>query len=122
MPNTLKEALSTNSENNTIIPGTTPELIITLDDSDLLKDTVDFRIDITDVNPQTKVEELIIQTSNIEVHDNSIVHVFSQEETYRMTEGHSIKLQVHGLTDDDTAWKTNIFTLYVGETLSETMI
>lgn len=122
MPNTIAEVLNTNSASNTIIPGTTPTLKITIDDSDLIKDTVDYRIDISEVDPTTKKDTLIIQTSNVEIQENTIIHVFSQEETYRMYPGTTVRLQVHGLTDDDTAWKTNIFTLNVGETLSETMI
>lgn len=116
MPNTLNELLDTDAGLDTIIPGTTPVLKVKLKDSDLLKDSVDYRLDVS------QDDIVIIQSAKIEVQDNVLIHVFSQEETYRMFPGKKIKLQIHGLTDDDTAWKTNILELKVGETLSETMI
>lgn len=115
MPATLNEALST-SEENTIIPGTTPELVLTIDDTKMLKETTKFRLDVTqDGQP-------IIQTTDVTVTGDKVIHVFTQEETYRMTPGDTIDVQLHGLTENDTAWKTLPLSINIGESLTKTMI
>lgn len=114
MANTLNEALHLSGDDNTIIPGTTPQLTFEID-NDIILDTVSVRMDV-------KQDGVIIdQVMNTDIEDHRVSYVFKQDETYRMKPG-QIQIQLHGLTDEDCAWKSNIITIPVGESLSGTMI
>lgn len=118
MADSLYEALnivSNGTDENSIVPGTTPRLILTVKDSEVIKKTKSVRID---VNQGGKT---ILQILKTEIKDSQVIYTFTQEETYQMLPG-SIEVQYHGLTDDDLAWKTDIFKITIAKTLSNTII
>lgn len=99
-----------------IIPGTTPEISIAIDD-DIIQETTSVRIDVAQNG------NVILQVNEAEiVKENRIVrHTFSQSETYAMSPG-VVEMQVHGITGEAVAWKTDIFQVQVGESLTKTII
>lgn len=117
MADTLYEALNitSNDGDNAIVPGTTPRIVVTIKDDDIIHDTVSVRID---VNQNGKT---ILQILDTEIIDNQVCYTFSQDETYQMVPG-VIQVQLHGLTDDELAWKSPIFEIPISNTLSTTKI
>lgn len=114
MAGSLGELLSTDASNSLIIPGTTPTIRYTVK-SDLIKKTKAIRLDIT----QDGV--IINQINNITIDGDTAVHKFTQDETYAFNEG-VIQTQLHGITDEDVAWKSKIVELGIGKSLTNTPI
>lgn len=115
MPNTLTDALNNVEVEEAIVPGTTPKLIIAIDNV-LLDKTVSSRIDIVQNN------EIILQIVNPTIENRKVIHTFTQQETYQMDQGSEISVQVHGLTKTGVAWKSEILGIQIGNSLTSTMI
>lgn len=121
---TLNEALAATAEVNNngttvkveeamIIPGTTPDLVVKIP-STVLNSTTKCRMDVKQNGKLILQQPATIGDSNVSYH-------FSQEESYEFKEG-EIRVQFHGLRSDNNAWKTYVFTVEIGETLSTTTI
>lgn len=119
---TLDEALAASAEisNATvkvekamIIPGTTPTLLVKIPNV-ILSATTKARMDIKQSN------KLLMQTA-CTIDGSSVSYHFAQEETYLFKEG-EIRVQIHGLMSDKNAWKTKVFTINIGESLSSITI
>lgn len=102
------------AEEALIIPGTTPTLFVSID-KDIMKESTNARIDILEEGM-----EIPLQVFGA-INETGVSYTFTQGETYQFTQG-SIKIQVHGITTDGTAWKTKVFTIDIGESLSNTII
>lgn len=114
MANSMDELLSANANDVMIIPGTTPTLSFNIN-STLIKHTRAIRLDV--------VQEgvVILQSNNITILNNKAFHNFTQDETYMFSEG-KIDIQIHGITEDNVAWKSKVITLNVGRSLTNTQI
>lgn len=98
---------------NTIIPGSTPDIILSVDSS-LLSKTTKARFDFTQ-------NSRVVLSVDATITSTKIHHVFTQSETYSFDEG-TVKCQVHGLTSDGVAWKTKVFVITIEESLNSEVI
>lgn len=117
MAGSLSSLLAGNNvpaEEALIIPGTTPTLFVSID-KDIIKESTNARIDISEEGMEIPLQ--VFGTIN----ETGISYTFTQDETYQFKQG-SIKIQIHGITSDGTAWKTKVFKIDIGESLSNTII
>lgn len=114
MATTISELLGT--DETQIIPGTTPKLEIAID-NDIITSTSSVRIDVV----QNDKVILQITEADIDKENKKITYIFTQSDTNAMKKG-TVKIQVHGITSDGTAWKSSILSISVGESLTNTQI
>lgn len=114
MATTISELLGI--DETQIIPGTTPKLEIAID-NDIITSTSSVRIDVV----QNDKVILQITEADIDKENKKITYIFTQSDTNTMKKG-TVKIQVHGITSDGTAWKSSILSIPVGESLTNTQI
>ncbi len=104
-----------------MIPTTTPTFILTLKNAGTyLEETVNLRIDIRqqDVLISKNMNEVIIDTQT-----NSVSFTLSQKQSSRfLYKNGKIEIQIHGLLNDGTAWKTYVVSTPVDRTLTKGVI
>lgn len=104
-----------------MIPSTTPTFILTLKNAGTyLEETVNIRIDIRqqDVLISKKMDEIIIDKES-----NTVSFTLSQKESSRfLYKKGKIEIQIHGLLNDGTAWKTYVVSTPVDKTLTREVI
>jgi len=103
------------------IPGTTPTIIIRLKASSIpmMATTIKYRMDFSQNG------EVIVTKNDDEISRDPeagiIACTLTQAESY-LFEKAKYKVQVHGLMNDGTAWKTIVEKESVGESLSDEVI
>ena len=100
-----------------MIPGTTPTFILTLKNAQgYLARTKDLRVDIRqqDVIIKKSMDNLTIDTEG-----NLVGITLTQKETMQfLYRKGAIEIQIHGILDDGTVWKTYVVDVPINKTLT----
>ena len=104
-----------------MIPGTTPTFILTLKNADgYLARTKSLRVDI---RQQDVILKKNMDSLDIDPQTNSIGITLTQKESLQfLYKKGAIEFQVHGVLDDDTAWKTYVVDVPVDKTLTRQLL
>lgn len=104
-----------------MIPGTTPTFILTLKNAEgYLENTKDLRVDIRqqDVIIKKNMQDLTIDTES-----NSVGITLTQKETMQfLYKKGAIEIQIHGILNDGTVWKTYVVDVPTNKTLTRDLL
>jgi len=101
-----------------MIPVTTPTFTLTTGEADLLADAVELRVDF---QQNGNTVQLFLSDGDLTVEDDTVKFTLTQTQTQNFRAGKA-RVQLHGLSSDQTAWKTEIATVTISETLTRDVI